>query len=335
VEPFIIVQLLWACIVPVDLRAQEESKPQRMYEGFDLFLRIYFKPLPDEMPGGHNDTPEMVELGRRLFFERGISVTGTKACNDCHRLNGGYAGIDGKPTSTSATGISGRRNTPTVLNAGFQVVLFWDGRAVDLVEQAKVPIIDPFENAMPSEAAVMSRLKGIGSYRRDFERAFPGGPEPMTFEHVAQALAAFERTLITPARFDCYLKGDKSVLTRPEEAGLRQFVDTGCAECHNSYPVGGRLLRKLGIYHAYKNREDTGRFGVSGREEDRFVFKVCMLRNVTLTAPYFHDGGISTLPAAVRLMAWLQLDKILRPDEVAEIVDFLRTLEGHPRNGLS
>jgi cytochrome c peroxidase len=144
---------------------------------------------------------------------------------------------------------------------------------------------------------------------------------------VARAIAVFERTLITPSRFDRYLKGEKEALSSKEKVGLNRFMDTGCMECHNSYTVGGRTLQKLGIYHPYENKSDTGRFKITGRKEDSFVFKVCMLRNVTLTAPYFHDGRISTLSEAVRQMAWMQLDIKLAPREIDEIIRFLHTLE--------
>jgi cytochrome c peroxidase len=270
----------------------------------------------------------MIELGRKLFFERGISLTRSQSCNDCHRLDHHQqAGVDHLPTSPGAMGISGQRNSPTVLNAGFQSTLFWDGRAADLEAQAKQPMLNPIEMAMRTEEDVVHRLLRSEGYRHAFERAFPQQTEPITFDNVARVIAAFERTLVAPSRFDRYLKGETEALTRAAQRGLERFVDTGCLDCHNSHPVGGRQLQKLGVYHPYENRTDTGRHGITGQEEDRFVFKVCMLRNVTLTAPYFHDGQVSTLSEAVRLMAWMQLDKQLRPGEIDEIVLFLGTLE--------
>jgi cytochrome c peroxidase len=224
-------------------------------------------------------------------------------------------------------GLSGQRNSPTVLNAGFQASLFWDGRAADLETQAKQPMLNPIEMAMRTEEDVVHRLLRSEGYRQAFEHAFPQQMEPITFDNVARAIAAFERTLVTPSRFDRYLRGETEALTRAEQRGLERFVETDCIDCHLSHPVGGRLLQKLGIYHPYENQTDSGRYGITGREEDRFVFKVCMLRNVTRTAPYFHDGKVATLPEAVRLMAWMQLDKLLQPGEIDEIVDFLQTLE--------
>jgi cytochrome c peroxidase len=310
-----------------DCHAGRTASSKKEYSGTDLVVRIFFKPLPKEMPGSHSDTPEMIELGRKLFFERDISLTRSQACNDCHRLDNRQAGVDHLPTSKGAMGISGKRNAPTVLNAGFQAAQFWDGRSDDLVEQAKGPLLNPIEMAMRTERDVVNRLKSSEDFLGAFQRAFPYQTEPITFDNAARAIAAFERTLITPSRFDRYLRGETKALTRAERIGLERFVDVGCIDCHSSHPVGGRLMRKLGIYHPYENPTDTGRHTITGLEEDRFVFKVCMLRNVTLTAPYFHDGQVSTLPEAVRLMAWMQLDKVPRPKEIDDIVLFLRTLE--------
>jgi cytochrome c peroxidase len=303
------------------------STPAQNIEEIPLSVRIYFRPLPDKMPGSEGDTPDMVSLGRKLYFERKISLTQTQSCNDCHRLDNMMSGVDYKPTSTGVKGISGSRNSPTVLNAGFQRMQFWDGRAADLVEQAKGPLLNPIEMAMPDENEVVARLKNTGDYPRLFARAFPNQQEPVTFDNTARAIAAFERTLVTPARFDRYLKGDMDAITAEEERGLMRFVDTGCVDCHSSFMVGGRLFKKLGEYHPYQNQSDTGRYAVTHNEEDRFVFKVPTLRNVTLTPPYFYDGQVSMLPEAVRLMAWVQLDTKLSFSEIDEIICFLNTLD--------
>ena len=295
-----------------------------------LAVRIFFKPLPDMMPGGENDTPELITLGRSLFFERGISLAKSQSCNDCHRLDEQRPGVDNLPTSPGAKGISGTRNSPTVLNAGFQSIQFWDGRAADLVEQAKGPLLNPIEMAMRTEQDVVDQLHNTEGYLALFERAFPGRSDPITFDNVARAIAAFQRTLIAPSRFDRYLKGDTAALTTKEKRGLDRLVHAHCIQCHNSVPVGGRYLEKLGVYHPYENQSDAGRFEVTGKEDDRLIFKVPMLRNVTRTAPYFHDGGVADLREAVRLMAWMQLDLELNPTEIDEIVRFLHALEGNP-----
>jgi cytochrome c peroxidase len=235
--------------------------------------------------------------------------------------------VDGLPTSPGAKGIAGTRNSPTVLNAGFQKVQFWDGRAADLVEQAKGPLLNPIEMAMATEQDVINRVKDRPDLMAAFQLAFPDQAEPVTFDNVAHAIAAFERTLVTPSRFDRYLQGQTDALTLAEKRGLNTFMDMHCIECHSSVPVGGRLLRKLGVYHPYENQSDLGRFDVTHDEQDKFVFKVGMLRNVTLTAPYFHDGRVPTLSEAIRLMAWMQLDMEISPAEIDEIVCFFRALE--------
>ena len=301
--------------------------PDKEYVGIALVVRLYFKPLPERMPGSLGDSPAMIELGRKLFSERDISLNKSQACSDCHPLDDRRAGADNLSTSKGAIGASGKRNSPTVLNAGFQSLQFWDGRAGDLVKQAKGPLLNPIEMAMRTEEEVVNRLQGSEEYRHGFARAFPQQAEPVTFDNIARAIAAFERTLVAPSRFDRFLKGETEALTEAEKQGLHRFADTGCIECHNGHPVGGRLLQKVGIHHPYENQVDFGRYGITGLEEDKFVFKVPMLRNVTRTAPYFHDGKMATLPEAIRLMAWMQLDKALGPEEIEEIVRFLSALE--------
>lgn len=303
------------------------SNAPEQYEGMALLLRLYFKPLPKQMPGSESDTPDLIALGRKLYFEKGISLEKSQSCNTCHQLDAKMAGTDHEPTSKGVNGTMGTRNSPTVLNAGFQATQFWDGRAADLIEQAKGPLLNPVEMSMRSPEDVVNRLKSETDYADAFARAFPDQAEPITFDNVARAIAAFERTLITPSRFDRYLTGDKKALSPQEQRGLHRFVNTGCIQCHNSYPVGGRSLQKLGIFHAYKNREDLGRWNVTHLAEDKYYFKVPMLRNVTHTQPYFHDGKVPQLQEAVRQMAWMQLDTKLSPREVNEIVGFLHTLD--------
>ena len=242
-------------------------------DALPLSVRIFMKPLPDGMPGHRDDTPEMVALGRRLYFERGISRNKTQSCNDCHRLDHNQAGVDYLPTSKGAAGTFGTRNSPTVLNAGFQMAQFWDGRAADLKEQAKGPVLNPVEMGMNSPEEVVDRLKAIEGYPEMFARAFPGPAEPLTYDSAAAAIAAFERTLITPSRFDRMMSGERGVLTEGEMRGLRLFADTGCLNCHAGQTVGGRLFEKFGVYHPYHNTKDPGRKAVTGHEEDLIRFQ--------------------------------------------------------------
>jgi len=295
-----------------------------------LAARIFLGRLPAAMPGSEADTPERVALGRKLYFERGISLNKTKSCHDCHLLTKGRAGADVTPTSKGATGIFGKRNSPTVINAGFQTAQFWDGRAHDLVEQAKGPILNPIEMAIRTPADVLAALRQIDGYPESFRRAFPGDPDPITYDHLAEAISAFERTLVAPGRFDRLLDGQEDALNAREKRGLTKFIQYRCVECHSWATVGGRLFHKIGKYHPYAHKGDLGRYEETKKEGDRSVFKVPMLRNVTRTAPYFHDGRVATLKEAVRLMGWLQLDLRLSPGDTADLIAFLGTLEGNP-----
>jgi cytochrome c peroxidase len=295
-----------------------------------LGARIYLGRLPKTMPGGENDTPERIALGKKLYFERGISLNKNKSCHDCHLLTKGRAGADITPTSKGATGVFGKRNSPTVINAGFQSMQFWDGRARDLAEQAKGPILNPIEMALKTPEDVLAHLRNLEGYPEAFRRAFPGVAEPLTYDHLAEAIAAFERTLVAPGKFDQLLDGRENLFNAQEKRGLAKFIQYRCVECHTWATVGGRLSHKMGQYHPYSDTEDPGRYEVTKKEEDRFVFKVPMLRNVARTAPYFHDGKVATLEEAVRLMGWLQLDRKLTPGDIADLIAFLRTLDGNP-----
>ncbi len=295
-----------------------------------LAAHIYLGRLPAAMSGNEADTPERISLGKKLYFERGISLNKTKSCHDCHFLTNGQAGADYTPTSKGASGTFGKRNTPTVINAGFQLSQFWDGRAHDLKEQAKGPILNPVEMELRTPEEVLARLRNIGGYPEAFRRAFPGEPEPMTYDNLAEAIASFERTLVAPGRFDRLLDGDLTALTPQEKRGLAKFLQYNCVECHTSVTAGGRLYRKSGMRHPFEGEGDLGRYEVTKQEEDRFFFKVPMLRNVTRTAPYFHDGRVADLKEAVRLMGWHQLDLRLGKNDIADLIAFLGTLEGNP-----
>lgn len=287
----------------------------------------YFEPLPAEMPGAGEDTPERVALGKKLYFDPRLSINDSQSCASCHRLEGGFAGVDNLPTSPGAKGEKGNRNSPTVLNAGFQFAQFWDGRSPDLVDQAKQPILNPIEMGMPSEAAVEEKIRGIAEYRELFAKAFPGDAEPVSYQNLASAIAAFERTLKTDDRFDDFLKGDLQALTRQELEGLATFMKLACTSCHDGPLLGGSLFEKLGKRDAvYENQADQGLYEVTKKDEDRMFFKVPTLRNVALTAPYYHDGRVATLEEAVRSMGELQGGLAPSDQETREIVAFLKAL---------
>ena len=291
----------------------------------------YFEPLPDSMPGSEHDTPEKIELGKKLYFDTRLSINDSQSCSSCHRLEDGFAGVDNLPTSPGARGQLGTRNSPTVLNAGWQRLQFWDGRAKDLVEQAKGPILNPIEMGMPDEKTVENKIAHIEEYQKAFAVAFPDSQPAISYQNIAEAIAAFERTLITPARFDDFLKGDRTALNEEERQGLNTFIKADCASCHDGILLGGIALEKLGKKKPYVNQDDQGLYTITQDESDRMVFKVPTLRNVALTAPYFHDGKISTLEEAVSLMAKLQLDNNLSDNEVKEIISFLKTLTDKKR----
>ena len=288
-------------------------------------------PLPQTMPGSEKDTPDRIALGRELFFEKRISSNETQSCNSCHAVDQNRGGVDNEPTSPGAFGKRGGRNSPTVLNAGFHVAQFWDGRAATLEDQAKGPVLNPGEMAMPNEGEVLKRLSAVPQYQKAFKAAFPGEENPISYDNFAKAVAAFERTLRTQDRFDDFLKGDNKALSATELRGLDTFLTVGCTTCHNGPLLGGNNYKKLGILNEYADKSDKGRIEVTKEDYDEFVFKVPSLRNIALTAPYFHNGSQKTLEETVKAMAWLQLGKELKPAEIADITAFLQALTDKPR----
>ncbi|APR82491.1 Cytochrome c551 peroxidase [Minicystis rosea] len=222
----------------------------------------------------------------------------------------------------------GARNSPTVYNAAGHFVQFWDGRAATVEEQAKGPLTNPVEMAMLSDKHVLEVLKSIPQYVDAFKKAFPDDKDPITYDNVGKAIGAFERKLVTPSRWDKFLKGDKSALTSDEKAGFNAFLDAGCAACHTGPYLGGAVYQKAGLLKPWPNQKDQGRFDVTKNEIDKMMFKVPTLRNVAKTAPYFHDGQTKTLEEAVKMMASYQSGKELKDSEVKSIVAFLDTLTG-------
>lgn len=289
-----------------------------------------FGVLPAKMPGSEKDTPELVALGKSLYNERRLSVNDTQSCASCHIIDGKKGGVDNTKFSPGAKGSLGGRNAPTVLNAGFHFAQFWDGRAATLSDQAKGPILNPVEMGMPNEKAVIEKLSKIPEYKEAFAKAFPGSKNPITYQNLADAIAAFERTLVTHDRFDDFINGDDKALTKDELAGLQAFMAQGCTTCHIGPLLGGNSYRKMGQAKPYDTK-DLGRFDLTKKEEDKFMFKVPSLRNVALTEPYFHDGSAATLPDAVAKMAYHQLGKQLGEKEVASIVTFLKALTDKER----
>jgi cytochrome c peroxidase len=262
-------------------------------------------------------------LGKRLFHDPILSDDQTLACASCHDLAKG--GADGRPRSEGAGGLT-EVNTPTVFNSRFNFRQFWDGRAESLEEQIDGPLLNKVEMATDWEA-VLARLSARSEYRSEFASVYPDG---ITRDNVRDAIATFERALVTPdSRFDRYLRGDRSILSAEEVAGYELFKDIGCVTCHQGVNVGGNMFQTFGRMGDYfADRGNVGSYNVTGQERDRFKFKVPGLRNVALTAPYFHDAQAQTLEEAVEIMARYQLGHDLEDRETAQLVAFLETLTG-------
>lgn len=269
-----------------------------------------------------------VALGKLLFFEKRLSKSGEFSCNSCHDL--AKYGVDNQPLSTGHHQQKSKRNSPTVFNAAGHFTQFWDGRSATIEDQAMGPVMNPVEMAMSSPEDVERVLRAIPGYAKAFQAAFPGQRQPVTFRNMAIAIGAFERRLLTPSRWDRFLRGQRDALTDQEKAGMRDFVSAGCKSCHNGPYVGGNSFQKAGLTRGWPNQQDLGRYEVTKNDDDRLMFKVPSLRNVAMTAPYFHDGATRTLPDAVRRMAELQTGKKLSDAQVFSIVAWLNALTGDP-----
>ena len=298
-----------------------------------------FGPLPAMISSEENPiTAEKVALGRILFYETRISVDGTVSCARCHPM--GLYAADGLRKSIGNNNKLNPRNAPTLLNAAGQISAHWIGNRLGVEDQAKQALTGPPSFGMPSYEAAEKKLKGIKGYPPLFQKAFPDQKEPVTADNFAKAVGAFERTLVTPSRFDTFLRGDKTALTEPEKRGLQTFMQTGCAGCHSSPYLGGQMYQKFGAMEPYwkytKSTDiDEGRYTVTKNESDKYVFKVPILRNIEKTAPYFHDGSIDRLYDAVWIMGKVQLAKDLTKPQIEDILTFLRALTGNiPKNGL-
>jgi cytochrome c peroxidase len=267
----------------------------------------------------------MVELGKKLYFDPRLSKSGFISCNSCHNLSRG--GSDNLPTSIGDKWQQGPINAPTVLNSSLNVAQFWDGRAADLQAQAGGPIANPGEMAFTHTLAI-GVLESIPAYMREFKQVF--GTDRISINQVTAAIAEFEKTLVTPnSRFDQWLLGNQDAMNAKELAGYKIFKDSGCVACHNGEAIGGNSFQRMGVVAPYSgDNKAEGRAAVTGKDADRFNFKVPTLRNVEMTYPYFHDGAADTLAEAVDVMGRIQLGKKFSKDENEKIVAFLKTLTG-------
>jgi cytochrome c peroxidase len=294
--------------------------------------RAQFRALPQVFETADNPlSPEKVALGKLLFYDTRISADGTVSCFKCHWLN--LYGTDGLKTSVGHNCAANSRNSPTVLNAAGEISEHWVGNRRSVEDQAAQALLGPGSYGLPSYAEAERRLRAIPGYEALFKAAFPGDSDPVSAANFGRAVGAFERTLTTPSRFDMFLAGGQGSLEPAEKNGLAVFLRTGCAACHNGPLVGGALYRKFGLTGDYwkftsSAAIDKGRFTVTGKDADLYVFKVPPLRNVRMTAPYFHDGSVGRLEDAVRIMGKLQLGRTLSDADVEGIVKFLGLLTG-------
>lgn len=314
------------------LGASLATSPARAQDDVMTRARKLFQPIPTTPPALPDNaaTPAKVELGKMLYFDPRLSASHAISCNSCHDI--GLGGTDAEPTSIGHRWQRGGRNAPTVFNAVFDKSQFWDGRAKDLEEQAGGPIVNPVEMGSPAPH-VAEQLQGIPGYRDAFAKAFPEEQAPITLANVQKAIAVFEATLITPnAPFDLFLKGDANALSLTQKEGLALFMDKGCAACHNGINVGGGMYAPFGVVTkpgaSLLPPDDKGRFMVTGTPGDEYVFKAPTLRNIVLTAPYFHTGQAWDLRLAVAVMGASQLGIHLTGDEVDKITAFLGSLTG-------
>lgn len=290
-----------------------------------------FRPLPSTIPAIKDNpvTPERIDLGKALFFDPRLSASGVFSCYSCHNLATG--GDDNMETSVGHGWQKGPRNAPTVLNAVLNEAQFWDGRAEDLAAQAKGPIQAGVEMAN-TPAQVEATLNSMPQYVEWFAAAFPGEENPANFDNMAKAIEAFEATLITPAPFDAWLNGDDAALSEDEKAGLALFIDKGCSSCHAGVNIGGHGYYPFGLIEKPGSDilpvGDKGRFAVTETADDEYVFRAAPLRNIALTAPYFHSGKVWDLSVAVEIMAESQLGESFSPEQTAQMVAFLESLTG-------
>lgn len=288
---------------------------------FSLIADDLIKPIPLNV----KVNIQKAALGKELFMDTRLSKDNTVACVSCHNIS--YGGADSGAVSIGVGGKKGTINSPTVFNAAYNLAQFWDGRAKDLKAQAVGPIVNPVEMANTHENVVRTLSKDT-HYAGLFKAIYL--KQGITIEMVGDAIAEFEKTLVTPnARFDMYLRGNNKILNQQEKEGYALFKSRGCIACHNGINIGGNMYQRFGVFAQYKDRHNTlGRFNVTGKAEDKYYFKVPSLRNIEKTAPYFHDGSAKTLESAVQKMAYYQLGRKLSNSEINKIVSFLKTLNG-------
>lgn len=310
----------------------ETTEVNQVAQDLQTWSASVFATLPESFETDEFQlTEEKVALGKKLYYDKILSKDETISCNSCHDIK--KYGVDQLATSPGNDGENGTRNSPTTFNAAAHIAQFWDGREPHVEAQAGGPVLNPVEMAMPNEEEVVARLEKHAEYPALFTEAFPNQDKAITYETMRLAIGAFERTLVTPSRFDKFIDGDLAQLNDTELAGLKDFKEVGCYTCHMGNSLGGNMFQKFGVYGNYwdmtkSEKVDEGKFEATGNESDKYIFKVPSLRNIEHTFPYFHDGSISDLGESVKIMAKTELNKELTEEQVANIVVFLKTLTG-------
>lgn len=319
------------------IMASCQNKKQQVAEGPNadtllMMAKNLFQPLPAEASNPDNPvTPEKVALGKTLYNDNRLSFKMTQSCNTCHNL--ATYGVDNKPTSPGDNGKPGTRNSPTTFNAALHFVQFWDGRMKDVEEQAGGPVMNPAEMEMPSEKEVIDRIMKDDNYKKMFAAAFPDEKNPVSFTNMRKSIGAFERTLITPGKFDKFLGGDVTALSGEELEGLKQFMDAGCTACHSGALLGGTMFQKYPLFGSHKELtgsdvDDLGKMAATKNEADKYLFKVPSLRNIAETWPYLHDGSVKELDKVIGIMAKAELNKELTAGQITSVASFLKALTG-------
>lgn len=332
----LIIFALILSVVALSCKPELKTKKQTpQFEDLMLFSAAIkqFKSINNYVDSTSNKlTPAKIELGKTLYYDTKLSPKGNNSCNSCHNLS--THGVDNLPFSPGDEGGLGGRNSPTTLNASLHFLQFWDGRAKDVEEQAGKPILNPVEMNIPNEQFLIDRISGIDYYKDLFKQAFPNDPNPISYTNIRLAIAAFERTLLTPSAFDNFLNEDEHALSAQQKRGLDIFINTGCTTCHNGIAIGGNSFQKFGAINDYRKftkskGTDNGLFDITKDELDKDMFKTPSLRNVEHTYPYFHDGSVKSLKDAINIMAKVQLNKDLSATEIEDIESFLKSLSGN------
>ena len=319
-----------ACFTPQDATQESPNTSVQSEALFDSSTSA-IHPIPKNI----KLDPARVALGKVLFHDKRLSKDNSISCASCHSLDKG--GTDNLSRSIGINGAVGNINAPTVLNSGFNFVQFWDGRSKTLEDQAAGPVHNPIEMGS-NWTEVIQKLSSDKWYSDQFNTLYSDG---MTSANIQDAIASYERALITPnSPFDKYFLGDETAINDEAIEGYHLFKEYGCVSCHQGMNIGGNMFQRLGVMDDYfKDRgnltkEDYGRFNVTGRESDKYKFKVPSLRNVALTAPYFHDGTAVTLNDAVKVMTRYQLGKPVNEKHVQFLVAFLESLTGEIEDSL-